>query len=74
MGTAAEAVTLALPRSANPDVTQLSASLPDRMHHPLERSTDAGLSAVEREGLDTLERMAQFGQIVSTDLNLPAEP
>ncbi len=74
MGSAAEAVTLTLPRSAIPDVIQLSASLLDRMHDLLERNTDGTLSPLEREELDTLVKMAQFGQIVSMALNLPAKP
>ena len=74
MGTAAEAITLTLPRSAIPDVIQLSATLLDRMHGLLERNTDGTLSAIEREELDTLVKMAQFGQIVSMALNLPAKP
>ena len=74
MGTTAETVTLTLPRSAIPDVIQLSESLLDRMHGLLERNTDGALSTIEREELDTLVKMAQFGQIVSMALNLPGKP
>lgn len=74
MGTAAEAVTFTLPRSAIPDVITLSKALLDRMHGLLERNTDGALSGLEREELDTLVKMAQFGQIVSTALKLPATP
>ena len=63
-----EVVTLTFPRSAIGDVVALSASLTDRMHELLERNTDGGLSAVEREELKTLVQVAQFGQIVSMAL------
>jgi hypothetical protein len=72
--TTADAVTFTLPRSAIPDVVSLSATLLDRMHELLERNTDGALSPVEREELDTLVQMAQFGQIVSTALKLQAKP
>lgn len=65
---AAEAVTLTLPRSAIADVVSLSASLQDRLHHLLERNTDGSLSPIEREELETLVHLAQFGQIVSMAL------
>lgn len=63
-----EAVTLTIPRSAVGGVTSISASLLNRMHELLERNTDGRLAAAEREELDTLARMAQFGQIVSMAL------
>lgn len=71
---ATEAVTLTLPRSALADVVSLSAGLLDRMHHLLERNTDGALSAVERDELETLVHMAQFGQIVSMALRCPGDP
>ena len=74
MSTAAEAVTFTLPRSAIPDVITLSDTLLDRMHDLLERNTDGALSSIEREELDTLVKMAQFGQIVSMALKLPPKP
>ena len=74
MSTAAEPVTFTLPRSAIPDVITLSESLLRRMHDLLERNTDGALSAIEREELDTLVKMAQFGQIVAMALKLPANP
>ena len=61
-------VTLTLPRSAVGDVASVSASLLERMHDLLERNADASLSDVEREELETLVQMAQFGQIVSMAL------
>lgn len=67
-------VTLTLPRSAVPDVVTLSARLLDRMHELLERGTDDHLSPVEREELDTLVQMAQFGQIVSMALQARTRP
>lgn len=74
MSTGAEPVTFTLPRSAIPDVVSLSANLLQRMHALLERNTDGELSPVEREELDTLVQMAQFGQIVSMALQLPDKP
>lgn len=74
MSTGIEAITLTLPRSAVPDVVSLSTTLLNRMHALLERNTDGNLSAVEREELDTLVQMAQFGQIVSMALQLPGKP
>ena len=73
-GEAGESVTLTVPRSAVGGVLELSATLLDRMHELLERNTDGALSPVEREELETLVRMAQFGQIVSTALGKQAKP
>jgi hypothetical protein len=74
MGNTAEAVTLTLPRSAIPDVVSLSATLLDRMHELLERNTNGALSPVERQELETLVQMAQFGQILTMALKLPPTP
>jgi hypothetical protein len=74
MHQAGDAVTLTLPRSAIPDVVRLSATLLDRMHELLERNTDGGLSAVEREEVETLVLMAQFGQLLATALQRPVQP
>jgi hypothetical protein len=63
-------VTLTLPRSAVGDFMTLSNRLLDRMHELLERGNDDKLSAVEREELDTLVQMAQFGQIVAMALRV----
>jgi len=68
MSSTAESVTLTVPRSAVSDVLSLSAALLDRMHDLLERNTEGTLSPDEREALETLVQMAQFGQIVSMAL------
>jgi hypothetical protein len=60
-----DTVTLTLPRSTVGGILDLSAELIDRMHALLERNTDGELSAVEKLQLDTLVRMAHFGQIMS---------
>ena len=70
----ADAVTLTLPRSVLPEVVSLSATLLDRMHVLLERNTQGELSAIEREQLETLVEMAQFGQIVSIALQTSVRP
>ena len=70
----ADAITLTLPRSAIADVVSLSDTLLDRMHELLERNTDGGLSPVEREEVETLVVMAQFGQLVSMALRRPNQP
>ena len=72
--TIGEAVTLTVPRSAVGGVLALSATLLDRMHELLGRNTDGALSAVEREELETLVHMAQFGQIVSMALGAQGKP
>lgn len=69
-----DAVTVTLPRSAVGDVLSLSAALLDRMHDLLERNADGVLPAVEREELETLVQMAQFGQVVSMALRAQAKP
>jgi hypothetical protein len=74
MPTAGEAITFTLPRSAVGDMLALSATLLDRMHELLERNTDGLLSAIEREELDTLVRMAQFGQMMSMALEASQAP
>lgn len=74
MSTTGEAVTLTLTRSAVPDVISLSESLLDRMHALLERNTECSLSDVEREELEMLAQVAQFGQIVSMALQHADKP
>jgi hypothetical protein len=64
----ADAITFTVPRRTLADISQLSAELTDRMHELLERNTDGRLNSTERAELDTLVRMAEFGQIVSTAL------
>lgn len=70
---ARESVTLTLPRSAVSDVRSLTGALLDRMHELLERNTDGTLSDVERESLETLVQMAQFGQFIAAALDAQAE-
>jgi len=67
-------VTLTLPRSVVGDFVALSDRLLDRMHELLERGNDDQLTSVEREELDTLVQMAQFGQIVSMALRTRNQP
>src|SRR5688572_12772592 len=74
MDPATEHVTLTWPRSVIPDVASLSSRLLDRMHELLERGTDDHLSAIERDELDTLVRMAQFGQVLSMALQARTRP
>jgi hypothetical protein len=74
MHEAGDAITLTLPRSAIPDVVALSEALLDRMHELLERNTDGRLSPVEREEVETLVLMAQFGQLISTAVRRPGQP
>jgi hypothetical protein len=72
MNMGAETVTLTFPRSAIGGVVSLAAALIDGMHELLERNTDGALSETERDRLETLVQMAQFGQIVSASLQVPA--
>jgi hypothetical protein len=62
---AADPITVSIPRGLLSDIVQLSAELTDRMHDLLERNTDGKLAANERAELETLVRMAEFGQVVS---------
>jgi len=62
---AANAVTISIPRDVLTDILQLSGELTDRMHELLERNTDGRLGPTEKSALETLVRMAEFGQIVS---------
>ncbi len=70
---ALESVTLTFPRSVVSDVRALSGSLLDRMHDLLERNTEGTLTDIERESLETLVQMAQFGQLIVTALDAQAE-
>lgn len=70
---APESVTLTFPRSVVSDVCALSGSLLDRMHDLLERNTEDTLTDIERESLETLVQMAQFGQLIATALDAHAE-
>jgi hypothetical protein len=72
--TPGEAVVLTLPRSEVTDVLTISSRLLDRMHELLERNTRGGLAAVEREELETLVQMPQFGQILSAAVRAAGNP
>ena len=72
MTPAADSVTITLPRPVLSDIVGLSSDLTDRMHALLERNTDGGLSVVERSELQTLVRIAEFGQIVTMALKTPS--
>ena len=74
MAIATESVTVTLPRSAVGGVLSLSKALLDQMHKLLERNTDGNLSPVEREELEKLVEMAQFGQLISMALQTQAQP
>jgi hypothetical protein len=66
---AADPITFSVPRAVLSDIMQLSADLTDRMHLLLEQNTDGKLGATERAWLETLVRIAEFGQIVSIALH-----
>jgi hypothetical protein len=71
---AADPVTILVPRTVLTDIVRLSGELTDRMHALRERNTDGELTAAERAELQTLVRMAEFGQIVSSALGPQATP
>jgi hypothetical protein len=64
----ADPITLSVPRTILSDILALSNEFTDRMHELLERNTDGKLSQLEKAELETLVRMAEFGQIVSIAL------
>ena len=64
----ADPITFSVPRKVLSDIVELSAELTDRMHELLEKNTDGQLGPTERSELETLIRMAEFGQIVSMAL------
>jgi hypothetical protein len=70
----ADPITFSVPRRVLSDIIQLSAELTDRMHQLLERNTDGQLSPSENAELETLVRVAEFGQIVSLALQSQARP
>ena len=74
MSSRAESVTLVLPSGAVPEVISLSETLLERMHDLLERNTQGQLSGIEREELETLVHMAEFGQIISSALRSSGKP
>ena len=69
-----ESVTVTLPRSAVGGVLSLSQGLLDRMHELLERNADGALSRFEREDLEALVEMAQYGQVFSMALQAQSKP
>jgi hypothetical protein len=70
----ADPVTFSVPRTVLSDIVQLSAQLTDRTHELLERNTDGALGLTKRAELETLVRMAEFGQIVSMALQPQSTP
>ena len=71
---AADPITFSVPRGIATDIVQLSADLTDRMHALLEKNTDGVLQPAEKAELETLVRMAEFGQIVSMALAASGKP
>jgi hypothetical protein len=65
---AADPITFSVPRTVLSDIVELSADLTDRLHELLERNTDGALPPLEKAELETLVKMAEFGQIVSMAL------
>jgi len=70
----ADPITFSMPRNVATDIVQLSADLTDRMHELLERNTDGNLQPAEKAELETLVRMAQFGEIVSMAIQASGKP
>ena len=70
----ADPVTFSIPRTVLSDIVRLTDELTDRMHSLLERNTDGQLAPSEKAELETLVRMAEFGQIVSLALRAPGTP
>lgn len=64
MSEPAQPITLTIPPHVVAELPRLSAELNECMHELLERNTDGALSTIERRELDTLVRMAGFGQIL----------
>jgi hypothetical protein len=64
----ADPITISVPRTVLSDIVQLSGDFTDRMHDLLERNTDGQLVSTEKAELETLVRMAEFGQSVSMAL------
>jgi hypothetical protein len=74
MPTSDDVITLTVPRAAVRNFSALSASLLDRMHELLERNGDGALNTLEREQLEMLVEMAQFGQLVASALEPVRNP
>ena len=71
---AVDPVTISVPRKVLSEIVQLSAEFTDRMHELLERNTNGTLAASEKAELETLVRVAEFGQIVSMALQPAKAP
>jgi hypothetical protein len=65
---ATDPITFTVPRSVATDIAALSSDFTDRMHELLERNAEGQLMPSEKAELETLVRIAQFGQIVSLAL------
>ena len=65
----ADPITFSVSRAVLTDISHLSAELTDRMHELLERNTEGPLNPNETAELQTLVRMAEFGQIISMALS-----
>jgi hypothetical protein len=74
MTQAADPVTFSVPRTVLSEIVELSADLTDRMHELLERNTDEQLAPTEKAELETLVRMAEFGQIITMALKSQSRP
>jgi hypothetical protein len=60
-----DSITVTLPASVAMQVPALAKPLVDRMHELLERNTEGQLSAIERDELEGLVRMAEFAELVA---------
>lgn len=74
MAATTDQVTLTFPKAAVNGVSEISADLLDRMHALLERNTDGSLSAIEKAELETLVRMTQFSELLSSALQTQKQP
>jgi hypothetical protein len=70
----ADPITFSVSRSILADIVHLSADLTDRMHELLEKNTDGRLTPTEKIELESLVRMAEFGQLVSVALQAQSGP
>jgi hypothetical protein len=70
----ADPITFSVSRSVLADIVTLSDSLTNRMHELLEKNTDGLLIPAEKVELESLVRMAEFGQIVSIALQPQSRP
>jgi hypothetical protein len=69
-----DSIVISVPRKIAADVSRMSDDLAVRMHDLLERNTDGALSATERAELETLVRIAEFGQLVSLAIEATGRP